>query len=55
MGTEVRLQGCSSCGGSWQIKVFACAIHGECTLGKRLDGLACCSECQDYAPVLTKP
>jgi hypothetical protein len=51
LGAETRQQPCDSCnGGKTRIKIFACAIHGECTIGKRLDGLACCSGCGDYSP-----
>lgn len=50
LGAEVRQQECDSCAGKTQIKVFACAVHGECTLGKKLDGLACCAGCKDYQP-----
>jgi hypothetical protein len=48
IGSEVRLQGCQSCGEGWKLKVFSCDIHGECTLGKKLETLACCSRCNDY-------
>lgn len=41
---------CQSCGGNVRLKVHACAIHGACTVGKHLDGLACCRECPDRAP-----
>lgn len=46
----LRLVGCESCGGNVQIKVFACAVHGETTVGKQLEGLACCATCDDYQP-----
>lgn len=49
LGNEVRRQLCESCGGSVAIKVFACAVHGEATIGKDLHGLACCGTCADYA------
>jgi hypothetical protein len=51
LGDETRRVDCAGCGGKrTQIKVFACAIHGECTIGKRLDGIACCVGCGDYSP-----
>lgn len=51
LGAEIRREDCTGCKGKrTQIKVFACAVHGECTLGKKLDGLACCAGCKDYQP-----
>lgn len=47
-GPETRQQVCDTCAGKQRIKVFACAIHSEATLGKRLPGLACCAGCGDY-------
>jgi hypothetical protein len=49
-GSEVRWQPCDACKGNIRIKVFACAVHQETTLSKKLDGLACCAGCKDYAP-----
>jgi hypothetical protein len=37
------------------IKVFACSIHGECTIGKQLDGVKCCATCGDYEPAAKSP
>lgn len=48
-GDEVRRVGCSSCGGHVQIKVLSCEIHGECTIAKRLAGVACCQGCGQRA------
>ena len=48
LGAEVRQLVCETCTGKTRIKVFACAIHGECTVGKQLEGLACCAGCKDY-------
>lgn len=36
---------CKSCKGSVKIKTFACAVHGTCTLSKRVaDVPGCCDE-----------
>ena len=43
-GVEVRQQACATCQGAIQIKVFACDVLGECTIGKKLDGIACCKD-----------
>lgn len=40
---------CPSCSGMVQVKTFDCAVHGSCTLGKRLDEMACCVGCGDYS------
>ena len=48
-GDSTRQQECDTCAGKTRIKIFACAIHGECTLAKKLDGIACCAGCKDYA------
>ncbi len=51
-GDQQRLQWCDPCRGD--IKVFACELYGECTLGKKLDGIACCNDrgvvCPDFTP-----
>jgi hypothetical protein len=42
---------CSTCAGNVQIKVYACAAHGRCTLGQRLPGIAgaCDGACPEWA------
>ena len=50
LGDSTRQQECDTCAGKTRIKVFTCSIHGECTLGKKLDGLACCAGCKEYEP-----
>lgn len=47
-GSLVGEQECETCQGSTRIKLFACALHGVCTIGKRIDMLACCAQCGDY-------
>lgn len=46
-GAELRLEECATCGGKGKvkIKVFACALHGECTIGRRVGALALCQAC----------
>jgi hypothetical protein len=53
LGREVRQEICLGCGGDVRIKIFACSVHGECTLGQPLAGIACCSKCDDYLPAET--
>jgi hypothetical protein len=54
-----RTVGCETCTGNISLKVLACAVHGECTVGKRVDGVACCSDrkagrCPDFAAAETR-
>ena len=51
-GSDLRLQECDTCTGKQRIKVFACVLHRECTIGKKLPGIACCApgQCADYVP-----
>src|SRR5581483_5446858 len=48
MGRGIRRQRCETCPGATSIKVFACAKYGECTLGKQLETIACCTRCSDF-------
>lgn len=49
LGAELRRVVCESCGGKkTQLKVFRCELFQECTLGRKLDGIACCQTCGDY-------
>lgn len=50
LGNQVRLSTCESCGGHVQIKVFACAVFGECTAAKLIGNVACCATCQRWEP-----
>jgi hypothetical protein len=47
-GAELRKQSCPTCRGTVQIKIYACAIHGECELSGRLMGVRCCAQCDDF-------
>jgi hypothetical protein len=49
-GEELRRIECAECRGTVQLKVFRCALHGECTLAKRAPALACCAYCEQYSP-----
>jgi hypothetical protein len=46
-----REEPCPSCRGAVRLKVFACALHGECTIARSLTGVACCATCPDYESV----
>lgn len=48
LGEETGRIECPSCSGTVRVKTFACEIHGECTLSKALNELACCAGCAEY-------
>lgn len=39
---------CQTCIGRVSLKLFACEIHGSCTVRKPVEGHACCQTCHDY-------
>lgn len=58
LGEQTRVQRCETCAGNLRIKVMACAVFGECTIGTgkdkgRLPGVACCQGCNSYEPAAT--
>jgi hypothetical protein len=44
----LREEPCPTCRGSIRLKVFVCTLHGQCTVGWPLTGLAWCATCVDY-------
>ncbi len=51
LGQECRQVPCQTCRGSVRIKVFACALLGECVLGRVIENLTSCVLCSQYNPV----
>lgn len=47
LGNELERVECPSCCGNVLVKVFACAIHGDCTAQKDV-GKAVCGTCKEY-------
>lgn len=45
---EVRQEVCTTCKGTTQVKVFECDLHDECTIGRQLPCISCCTRCKDY-------
>lgn len=44
LGLELRQVTCEPCKGKPRIKVFACEVFGQCTIGKPVDGVSgCCN------------
>jgi hypothetical protein len=54
-GEQTGWADCESCptAGKVKVKLFACALHGTCSLGK-LDGIAFCQACPDRKPPTTQ-
>ena len=50
-GDVLRSEPCKSCCGNVQVKVYECAVHGECQMGSRLVGVRSCAGCLDSGPV----
>lgn len=40
---------CSSCKGRVRIKVFACAVHGDCTIRRVPGDRSDCDSCDEYS------
>jgi hypothetical protein len=47
-GVQIDSIPCRACGGKVMLKVFACAIHQRCCIGKTVDGVKSCAGCGDY-------
>jgi len=45
-GQQIRTQECDLCKGNVIVKVFECAIHGECSIRKNV-GVTVCNTCPD--------
>jgi hypothetical protein len=52
-GPELRMEDCPPCSGRSQLKIFACAVHGECTLGELPGVHRCDANCGDYCPTIS--
>ncbi|HLN29919.1 MAG TPA: hypothetical protein VK395_19405 [Gemmataceae bacterium] len=39
-----ELRECPTCEGNVKIKLMCCAIFGTCTIGEKIDGIACCAD-----------
>lgn len=48
LGPVLGTAECQTCTGRVALKVYACAVHGRCTLGRRADDVpGCCAGCPD--------
>lgn len=43
----VGVEGCGTCRGRVELKVFGCDLHVSCTIAKPLAGRRCCATCAD--------
>ena len=50
-GEAIRTEGCKSCRGNVQVKVFACSEFGECTIAKKIGSAAMCYGCSSFSKV----
>jgi hypothetical protein len=51
LGPEVRQQECQECRGKVRMKIYACEVFGECSLGKPLAGVQYCVGCPRYEAI----
>jgi hypothetical protein len=50
-GDDTRLVECAACKGSVNIKLFSCAVYGECAIARRTEpGVGVCSQCPERLP-----
>ena len=54
-GPEQERVQCPTCAGHVEVKIFACAVHGRCSLAKPVPAAAVCQGCTDYAPAPDRP
>jgi len=54
-GDQIGEQLCESCSGTVRVKVFSCALHGECARSERLEHVKSCAFCPDAALALPPP
>lgn len=53
-GDQIDSVPCKSCVGNVNVKVFACAVHGRCTVARRVHrDTPVCANCRDHKPVTT--
>lgn len=45
---DIRKEGCSTCSGNIQIKVFGCKLHKECCFSDKLESIKNCNTCDDF-------
>ena len=59
LGRRVGLQTCGPCGQREghpvEVPAHDCAIHRRCTIGVRVEGVACCDGCPDRQPPWMEP
>ena len=55
--TSHRRETCPTCKGTVQVKIFACAVFGECTIQKKIGEIATCAGCKSRVapPPLPSP
>lgn len=41
---------CESCKGIVRLVLYGCEVNGQCVIGRKVDGVACCNSCDQYQP-----
>lgn len=52
LGNYLRTEGCTNCPGNVHLKVYACKVYNECTLGKSTGSIHSCEGCEDFTSTL---
>ena len=47
-GDQTGEERCETCAGVVMLKIFGCAVHGRCCIGKSPDGIRSCATCGEY-------
>jgi hypothetical protein len=55
LGEEVRRDPCPTCSGHVRVKVFSCAVHGECQAAAKLAGVKACQGCGEWQALEALP
>ncbi len=49
-GSELRQEPCSTCRIATRVKIFACGIHRECQLDRKIEQVKSCRSCDHISP-----
>src|SRR5437868_5633998 len=52
-GEAIGMARCEACKSIVHLKVFACAVHAQCTLSNPIPAISCCKGCLDREPLPT--
>ncbi len=46
-----QFRDCPTCSGNVRLKVMGCGVHTTCTVGRKVDGVACCVGCTEFKAI----